>query len=195
MSAKPLKLDFQECSFSCISRNEMGSVCCSYAGHHTNCREFCQAIFRTDSSPGPSQIKAVENYCASISPQLIHCVNNYTQSYPMRNPTDSLYCCDRAEDHACQNACKRILMSKKTEMEIVDGLIEGCKTQPLPQDPLWQCFLESSQSVHPGVTVHPPPSTGLDGAKLHCCSKANTSICRELCTKLYSMSWGNTQSW
>uniref|UniRef100_A0A8C4JNI4 Reversion-inducing cysteine-rich protein with Kazal motifs-like n=1 Tax=Dromaius novaehollandiae TaxID=8790 RepID=A0A8C4JNI4_DRONO len=77
--------------FSCINRNEMGSVCCSYAGHHTNCREYCQAIFRTDSSPGPSQIKAVENYCASISPQLIRCVNNYTQSYPMRNPTDSKY--------------------------------------------------------------------------------------------------------
>lgn len=71
-------------------------------------------------------------------------------------------------------------MSKKTEMEIVDGLIEGCKTQPLPQDPLWQCFLESSQSVHPGVTLHPPPSTGLDGAKLHCCSKANTSTCRSV---------------
>ncbi|XP_055434502.1 reversion-inducing cysteine-rich protein with Kazal motifs isoform X3 [Bubalus kerabau] len=187
--------EYENALFSCISRNEMGSVCCSYAGHHTNCREYCQAIFRTDSSPGPSQIKAVENYCASISPRLIHCVNNYTQSYPMRNPTDSLYCCDRAEDHACQSACKRILMSKKTEMEIVDGLIEGCKTQPLPQDPLWQCFLESSQSVHPGVTLHPPPSTGLDGAKLHCCSKANTSTCRELCTKLYSMSWGNTQSW
>uniref|UniRef100_A0A8C4VES7 Reversion-inducing cysteine-rich protein with Kazal motifs n=1 Tax=Gopherus evgoodei TaxID=1825980 RepID=A0A8C4VES7_9SAUR len=166
-----------------------------YAGHHTNCREYCQAIFRTDSSPGPSQIKAVESYCASISPQLIHCVNNYTQSYPMRNPTDSLYCCDRAEDYTCQSACKKILMSKKTELEIVDGLIEGCKTMPLPQDPLWQCFLESSRSVHPGVTVHPPPSTGLDGAKLHCCSKANTSTCRELCTKLYSTSWGNTQSW
>ncbi|XP_037653547.1 reversion-inducing cysteine-rich protein with Kazal motifs isoform X2 [Choloepus didactylus] len=193
--SKVCRKEYENALFSCINRNEMGSVCCSYAGHHTNCREYCQAIFRTDSSPGPSQIKAVENYCASVSPQLIHCVNNYTQSYPMRNPTDSLYCCDRAEDHACQIACKRILMSKKTDTEIVDGLIEGCKTQPLPQDPLWQCFLESSQSVHPGVTVHPPPSTGLDGAKLHCCSKANTSTCRELCTKLYSMSWGNTQSW
>uniref|UniRef100_A0A8C5LEY5 Reversion-inducing cysteine-rich protein with Kazal motifs n=1 Tax=Jaculus jaculus TaxID=51337 RepID=A0A8C5LEY5_JACJA len=195
-NSQGLKPRGQELLFHCsLFFPTVGSVCCSYAGHHTNCREFCQAIFRTDSSPGPSQIKAVENYCASISPQLIHCVNNYTQSYPMRNPTDSLYCCDRAENHACQNACKRILMSKKTEMEIVDGLIEGCKTQPLPQDPLWQCFLESSQSVHPGVTIHPPPSTGLDGAKLHCCSKANTSTCRELCTKLYSMSWGNTQSW
>ncbi|XP_054583183.1 reversion-inducing cysteine-rich protein with Kazal motifs isoform X3 [Eptesicus fuscus] len=182
--SKVCRKEYENALFSCISRNEMGSVCCSYAGHHTNCREYCQAIFRTDSSPGPSQIKAVENYCASISPQLIHCVNNYTQSYPMRNPTDSLYCCDRAEDHACQSACKRILMSKKTEMEIVDGLIEGCKTQPLPQDPLWQCFLESSQSVHPGVTLHPPPSTGLDGAKLHCCSKANTSTCRSDCVEI-----------
>ncbi|XP_039383769.1 reversion-inducing cysteine-rich protein with Kazal motifs isoform X5 [Mauremys reevesii] len=175
---KVCRKEYENALFSCISRNEMGSVCCSYAGHHTNCREYCQAIFRTDSSPGPSQIKAVESYCASISPQLIHCVNNYTQSYPMRNPTDSLYCCDRAEDYTCQSACKKILMSKKTELEIVDGLIEGCKTMPLPQDPLWQCFLESSRSVHPGVTVHPPPSTGLDGAKLHCCSKANTSTCR-----------------
>ncbi|XP_007945195.1 reversion-inducing cysteine-rich protein with Kazal motifs [Orycteropus afer afer] len=193
--SKVCRKEHENALFSCINRNEMGSVCCSYAGHHTNCREYCQAIFRTDSSPGPSQIKAVENYCASISPQLIHCVNNYTQSYPMKNPTDSLYCCDRAEDHACQSACKRILMSKKTEMEIVDGLIEGCKKQPLPQDPLWLCFLQGSLSRHPGVTAHPPPSTGLDGAKLHCCSKANTSTCRELCTKLYSMSWGNTQSW
>lgn len=70
-------------------------------------------------------------------------------------------------------------MSKKTEMEIVDGLIRGCKAQPLPQDPLWQCFLESSQSEHPGVTLH-LSSTGLDGAKLHCCSKANTSTCRSV---------------
>ncbi|XP_029445745.1 reversion-inducing cysteine-rich protein with Kazal motifs isoform X1 [Rhinatrema bivittatum] len=192
---KICRREYENALFSCINRNEMGSVCCSYAGRHTNCREYCQAIFRTDSSPGPSQIKAVENYCASVSPQLIHCVNNYTQSYPMRNPIDSLYCCERAEDYACQTACKRILMSMKTELEIVDGLIDGCKTMPLPQDPLWQCFLESSRSIHPGITVHPPPSTGLDGAKLHCCSKANSSTCRDLCTKLYSTSWGNTQSW
>nr|XP_033785523.1 reversion-inducing cysteine-rich protein with Kazal motifs isoform X3 [Geotrypetes seraphini] len=192
---KICRREYENALFNCINRNEMGSVCCSYAGRHTNCREYCQAIFRTDSSPGPSQIKAVENYCASVSPQLIHCVHNYTQSYPMRNPIDSLHCCERAEDYTCQSTCKRILMSMKTELEIVDGLIDGCKTLPLPQDPLWQCFLESSRTFHPGITVHPPPSTGLDGAKLHCCSKANSSTCRNLCTKLYSTSWGNTQSW
>lgn len=104
----------------------------------------------------------------------------YAWSLTIFNFLTGLYCCDRAEDYACQTACKRILMSMKTELEIVDGLIEGCKTMPLPQDPLWQCFLESSRSVHPGVTVHPPPSTGLDGAKLHCCSKANSSTCRSV---------------
>ncbi|XP_063778841.1 reversion-inducing cysteine-rich protein with Kazal motifs [Pseudophryne corroboree] len=192
---KACRKQYENALISCVNRNEMGSVCCSYAGRHTNCREYCQAIFRTDSSPGPSQIKSVEDYCASISPQLVQCVNNYTQSYPMRNPIDSLYCCDRAEDHSCQTTCKRIIMSNKTEHEIVESLIEGCKTMPLPQDPLWQCFLQRSRSAHPGVTIAPPPSTGLDGAKLHCCSKANSSVCRELCTKLYSTSWGNTQSW
>ncbi|XP_077125553.1 reversion-inducing cysteine-rich protein with Kazal motifs isoform X5 [Ranitomeya variabilis] len=173
----------------------MGSVCCSYAGRHTNCREYCQAIFRTDSSPGPSQIKAVENYCAAISPPLMECVNNYTQSYPVRNASDSVHCCDRAEEKACQSACKMILMSNKSEHDIVEDLIRECKKSPLPQDPLWQCFLESSRSVQNGVTVAHQPSTGLDGAKLHCCSKANSSLCRDLCTKLYNTSWGNTQNW
>lgn len=108
------------------------------------------------------------------------CIFNVVCAWLLTILLTGLYCCDRAEDYACQAACKRILMSMKTELEIVDGLIEGCKTMPLPQDPLWQCFLESSRSVHPGVTVHPPPSTGLDGAKLHCCSKANSSTCRSV---------------
>lgn len=69
----------------------VGSVCCSYAGRHTNCREYCQAIFRTDSSPTVSQINAVKEYCQSISPQLIGCVANYTKSYPIRSPIDSKY--------------------------------------------------------------------------------------------------------
>ncbi|MGH0126428.1 UNVERIFIED_CONTAM: hypothetical protein FKN15_051768 [Acipenser sinensis] len=188
--SKVCRKDRETALYSCINRNEMGSVCCSYAGRHTNCREYCQAIFRTDSSPTPSQIKAVENYCKSISPELIHCVDNYTQSYPMRNPIDSLYCCDRAEDSSCQTACKTILRTMTMENEIVDGLIEGCKKQPLPQDPLWQCFLESSRSPYPVTTVDTPPSP-----KLLCCSKANTTVCRDLCSKLYSTSWGSTQSW
>ncbi|MBN3307358.1 RECK protein, partial [Amia calva] len=173
---------------------QVGSVCCSYAGRHTNCREYCQAIFRTDSSPTLSQIKAVEDYCQTISPQLISCVGNYTKSYPIKSPIDSLYCCDRADDTHCQTACKNILRTMKTEHEIIDGLIKECDRQPLPQDPLWQCFLGSSGPGGNGESIDTSPSTGLDGAKLHCCYKANTTICRELCYTV-STNWGSTQSW
>uniref|UniRef100_A0A9J7ZNV5 Reversion-inducing cysteine-rich protein with Kazal motifs n=1 Tax=Cyprinus carpio carpio TaxID=630221 RepID=A0A9J7ZNV5_CYPCA len=178
--------------YSCITKNEMGSVCCSYAGRHTNCREYCQAIFRTDSSPTVSQINAVKEYCQSISPQLIGCVANYTKSYPIRSPLDSLYCCDRAEEAHCQTACKRILHTMSTEQEIMDGLISECGSQPLPQDPLWQCFLGSA---HPPTISDPetPPIAKMDYAKLHCCFKANTSHCRNMCLEI-STNWG-TQTW
>uniref|UniRef100_A0A8C2EBL1 Reversion-inducing cysteine-rich protein with Kazal motifs n=1 Tax=Cyprinus carpio TaxID=7962 RepID=A0A8C2EBL1_CYPCA len=178
--------------YSCITKNEMGSVCCSYAGRHTNCREYCQAIFRTDSSPTVSQINAVKEYFQSISPQLIGCVANYTKSYPIRSPLDSLYCCDRAEEAHCQTACKRILHTMSTEQEIMDGLISECGSQPLPQDPLWQCFLGSA---HPPTISDPetPPIAKMDYAKLHCCFKANTSHCRNMCLEI-STNWG-TQTW
>uniref|UniRef100_A0A8C2ECJ8 Reversion-inducing cysteine-rich protein with Kazal motifs n=1 Tax=Cyprinus carpio TaxID=7962 RepID=A0A8C2ECJ8_CYPCA len=176
----------------CVCVCPVGSVCCSYAGRHTNCREYCQAIFRTDSSPTVSQINAVKEYFQSISPQLIGCVANYTKSYPIRSPLDSLYCCDRAEEAHCQTACKRILHTMSTEQEIMDGLISECGSQPLPQDPLWQCFLGSA---HPPTISDPetPPIAKMDYAKLHCCFKANTSHCRNMCLEI-STNWG-TQTW
>lgn len=67
----------------------VGSTCCSYAGRHTTCREYCQAIFRTDSTPTVSQINAVKEYCQSHSAQLLSCVSNFTKSYPIRSPLDS----------------------------------------------------------------------------------------------------------
>uniref|UniRef100_A0AAY4BBC4 Reversion-inducing cysteine-rich protein with Kazal motifs n=1 Tax=Denticeps clupeoides TaxID=299321 RepID=A0AAY4BBC4_9TELE len=192
MSAECRRECKQKPLYNCITKNEMGSLCCSYAGRHTNCREYCQAIFRTDSSPTSSQIKAVEEFCQMISPELIGCVRNYTKSYPIRSPIDSLYCCDRAEEAHCQTACKRILRTMNTEQEIMEGLINECGSQPLPQDPLWQCFLGSA---HPPSKRDPEtlPTSKMDCAKLHCCSKANTSICRDMCQEI-STNWG-TQTW
>uniref|UniRef100_A0A669BJD5 Reversion-inducing cysteine-rich protein with Kazal motifs n=1 Tax=Oreochromis niloticus TaxID=8128 RepID=A0A669BJD5_ORENI len=153
----------------------MGSTCCSYAGRHTTCREYCQAIFRTDSTPTVSQISAVKDYCQTHSAQLIHCVNNFTKSYPIHSPVDSLYCCDRAATH-CQMACRQILRTMSTEHEIMEGLIKECGSQPLPQEPMWQCFLSSVQT--PSITPEDNLPAKMDCAKLHCCSKANTSLCR-----------------
>ncbi|XP_034028969.1 reversion-inducing cysteine-rich protein with Kazal motifs [Thalassophryne amazonica] len=178
--------------YSCITKNEMGSTCCSYAGRHTTCREYCQAIFRTDSTPTVSQINSVKDYCQSHSSQLLSCVSNFTKSYPIRSPIDSLYCCDRAEDTHCQVACRRILRTMSTEHEIMEGLINECGSQPLPQDPLWQCFLGSA---HPPAQtdVEASPPAKMDCAKLHCCSKANTSLCRDMCQEI-STNWGS-QTW
>lgn len=91
--------------------------------------------------------------------------------------SSGLYCCDRAVEAHCQTACKRILRTMTTEQEIMEGLITECGSQPLPQDPLWQCFLGSA---HPPTQSDPesPPIAKMDCAKLHCCSKANTSHCR-----------------
>ncbi|XP_072567135.1 reversion-inducing cysteine-rich protein with Kazal motifs-like [Paramormyrops kingsleyae] len=185
---KVCKKDSEKPLYNCITKNEMGSVCCSYAGRHTNCREYCQAIFRTDSSPSGSQINAILDYCQSVSPQLISCVGNYTKSYPIRSPVDSLYCCDRAEDSHCQSACRHILRTRTTEQEIIDELIAECDRQPLPQDPLWQCFLGNAHAPQPS---HPDtsPTAKMDCAKLHCCSKANTSVCRDMCHHS-STNWG-----
>uniref|UniRef100_A0A3P9AN91 Reversion-inducing cysteine-rich protein with Kazal motifs n=1 Tax=Esox lucius TaxID=8010 RepID=A0A3P9AN91_ESOLU len=178
------EVDFSEICL-CITKNEMGSVCCSYAGRHTNCREYCQAIFRTDSSPTVSQIKAVKDYCQS--------------SYPIKSPIDSentywsrLYCCERASEPHCQVACRRILRTMTTEHEIMEGLIDECGSQPLPQDPLWQCFLGSAHPPTKSET-ETSPTAKMDGAKLHCCSKANTSLCRDMCQEI-STNWG-TQTW
>uniref|UniRef100_A0A4W6EP23 Reversion-inducing cysteine-rich protein with Kazal motifs n=1 Tax=Lates calcarifer TaxID=8187 RepID=A0A4W6EP23_LATCA len=161
----------------CVCFPPVGSTCCSYAGRHTTCREYCQAIFRTDSTPTVSQINAVKEYCQSHSAQLLSCVSNFTKSYPIRSPLDSLYCCDRAEATHCQVACRRILRTMSTEHEIMEGLIEECGSQPLPQEPMWQCFLGSAHPPSPPQEETPHPAK-MDCAKLHCCSKANTSLCR-----------------
>lgn len=73
----------------CARGSPVGSTCCGYAGRHTTCREYCQAIFRTDSTPTVSQINAVKEYCQSHSAQLLSCVSNFTKSYPIRSPIDS----------------------------------------------------------------------------------------------------------
>ncbi|KAM4543348.1 reversion-inducing cysteine-rich protein with Kazal motifs [Fundulus diaphanus] len=178
--------------YSCITKNEMGSSCCSFVGRHTNCRDFCDAIFRTDSTPTESQIKTVKDFCKSHSPKLVECVNNFTEAYPARSPIDSLYCCDRAEAPYCQAACKHLLRTMNTDQEIMDGLIKECGTQPLPQDPMWQCFLSRAHPPSPPEEETPHPAQ-MDCAKLHCCSKANTSVCREKCQEI-STHWGS-QTW
>jgi reversion-inducing cysteine-rich kazal motif protein len=63
------------------------------------------------------------------------------------------------------------------------------------QDKLWQCFLQSSESASGPATVEVSriDRMGMDSAKLHCCSKAESPTCRRLCLKTFSNEW--TRSW
>lgn len=96
---------------------------------------------------------------------------------PVLTCVAGLHCCDRAEEAHCQASCKHILRTMTTEHEIMEGLIKECNSQPLPQVPLWQCFLGSAIPPPPDPEPHPQK---IDWAKLHCCSKANTSLCRSV---------------
>uniref|UniRef100_UPI00358FF050 reversion-inducing cysteine-rich protein with Kazal motifs n=1 Tax=Myxine glutinosa TaxID=7769 RepID=UPI00358FF050 len=187
--------DYEAALYHCVYRNEMGLTCCGQAGRHANCREVCQAVFRTDSAPSSGQLHAVQTYCKGLSPAVLRCVENYTNSYPAHNPRDSLHCCARAGDTACETACKNVLVAKVSEQEMVEGLIKGCGRQPLPQDPLWQCFLANARDFSNGHPIHGTTPMGLDGAKLQCCSRAVSVVCRDLCVALFSTNWKGSQSW
>ncbi|XP_066303193.1 reversion-inducing cysteine-rich protein with Kazal motifs-like isoform X2 [Branchiostoma lanceolatum] len=192
ISAISCRRDLEPALHSCIERNEMGERCCGTSAS-TECEEACSTVFQTDSTPTRQQRQAIQDHCMLDNQQVIQCVDNYTTSRPANNPAESLHCCDQSNDEQCQDRCRRVLVTLTSEQEIVDGLIEGCG-DPLPQDPLWQCFLSASAN-NGHDTEEVIPVTGLDGAKLQCCSKAATSRCRDLCVKLYSTTWATSSSW
>ncbi|XP_019630428.1 PREDICTED: reversion-inducing cysteine-rich protein with Kazal motifs-like isoform X2 [Branchiostoma belcheri] len=202
ISAIPCRRDLEPALHSCIERNErrhtwMGERCCG-TSVSAECEEACSTVFQTDSTPTRQQRQAIQDHCLLDNQQVIQCVDNYTNSRPANNPAESvkgigLHCCEQSNDEQCQDRCRRVLVTLTSEQEIVDGLIEGCG-DPLPQDPLWQCFLSASAN-NGHDTEEVIPVTGLDGAKLQCCSKAATSRCRDLCVKLYSTTWATSSSW
>lgn len=69
--------------------------------------------------------------------------------------------------------------------------------QPLPHQPLWQCFLSGnhhpSHSSDDGTAVSQISQIGIDSAKLHCCHKALSPKCRRVCSQTYSNGWTETR--
>ncbi|KAF4519249.1 hypothetical protein B566_EDAN002137 [Ephemera danica] len=100
---------------------------------------------------------------------------------------------------SCAEHSPRVLQVKTTTQEIVDTMQEGGCGPPLPQEKVWQCFLQGlstgsgSASAPGGVggasEVSRIDRLGIDSAKLHCCHKASTTACRKLCLKTFSNEW------
>lgn len=103
-----------------------------------------------------------------------------------------------------------MLRDASTTEEAVELLASGGCGPPLPQDPLWQCFMSPDQhrrqlSQTQSVIIGSPSSAsnnisdqsrinriGMDSAKLHCCHHA-ASKCRRLCLNTFSNNW--IESW
>ncbi|XP_021916359.1 reversion-inducing cysteine-rich protein with Kazal motifs isoform X1 [Zootermopsis nevadensis] len=180
--------------FTCLDRQEIGEECCGNA-KTTECHQACRAIFRSQLTPSREARSSVIESCSDQSPKVLQCVKNFTRVTPTTNPHKYLHCCDKAGKKQCRDSCRRILRIKTTGQEIVDSLQEGGCGPPLPHDVLWQCFLQSSESAAGPTTVEVSriDRMGMDSAKLHCCSKAESPTCRRLCLKTFSNEW--TRSW
>ncbi|XP_070565253.1 reversion-inducing cysteine-rich protein with Kazal motifs-like [Ptychodera flava] len=177
--------------FNCLDRFETQRQCCGQAPMGTLCRSKCQFIFEMDYPSSEDQI-TIENYCQEIErTEVSQCVEDYTSSLPVREPKENLYCCDRAENDRCRETCQHVLQTLQEDTEIINALIADCG-DPLPQYPLWQCFILNSgnRPVNNGVLYN----QYLNGAQLHCCAKAATMTCRDLCIKL-STTKSSRESW
>ena len=110
-----------------------------------------------------------------------------------------LHCCEKSESVRCGDTCRQALRTKTTHHEIVDALQDGGCGTPMhfASDKVWTCLMQSGNTAS-AVTrtssgeVSRIDRTGIDGAKLHCCSLAVSTACRKYCLKTFSNEWGRT---
>ncbi|PVD29570.1 hypothetical protein C0Q70_08824 [Pomacea canaliculata] len=129
-------------------------------------------------------LRVVTQHCGGPSGMVTECMQSQAQPARTTNPVDNLPCCERAKTQSCRDKCRDALQSTMSEDDIIDVLIVACGGPDL-MEPLWQCFLQT----HTSPANHTPPATSLDNAKLHCCAKAVTTRCRDLCTQTYKDGW------
>ncbi|XP_077978597.1 reversion-inducing cysteine-rich protein with Kazal motifs-like [Glandiceps talaboti] len=177
--------DIEETLMICLTKYERQQHCCNQAPIGSQCWSKCQSMFEMDYPSSEDEI-TMHNYCVREEnlPEVVVCVNNYTASLPVKDPTESLHCCDFAGDDECREACQHVLRTMVKDSDIMDGLTEKCGL-PLPQNPLWQCFIWNSGNtdLNDDAVLG---NVALDGAQLQCCSKAVTIECRDLCRKLHT---------
>ncbi|XP_059472390.1 reversion-inducing cysteine-rich protein with Kazal motifs [Neocloeon triangulifer] len=182
--------------FSCLSRQEVGDECCAPA-HSPECRSACSAVFRTERTPSRAALEAVLETCGERSPRVRQCVRNHTKLMPAHNTEKYLHCCERSQNLQCSETCRRALRTKTTQHEIVDALQDGGCGAPMQfdSDKVWTCLMQSGNSAsgRPSSGNSGEASridrTGIDSAKLHCCSKARSPACRLHCVKTFQNEW------
>ncbi|XP_032241175.2 reversion-inducing cysteine-rich protein with Kazal motifs isoform X2 [Nematostella vectensis] len=182
---------------SCIDRHQETAKCCRSASK--DCVKACKVIFSSEKPPKMSAKKRVREQCAIGGQHVINCVENSVPTGCPKGKSDcesqsgeQLRCCDLAGEEQCKKGCKRVLLKMDNAKESMEGLTNACK-EPLQEkanQKMWNCLLS------PVVRDPTPlPITGIDGAKLQCCSKALSSLCWRLCITMFTSSWDGSQNY
>ncbi|KAI4456345.1 serine protease inhibitor [Holotrichia oblita] len=176
--------------YNCLDRQEQGDLCCNQS-ENKKCREVCLSIFRSyPASPTKDQRDEVTQHCEHTT---VHqCAKEFMKVTPVTNMHNYLRCCDSTNRNRCRDTCKSVLSTKRltTIEDIMNELDKEECGPPLFQDPLWQCFLKE-HNVSPAVEVSTIDKVGMDSAKWHCCQRASSNQCKNLCSKTFTKDWAD----
>ncbi|CAH1106670.1 unnamed protein product [Psylliodes chrysocephalus] len=179
--------------FSCLERQEAGSDCCNNA-RTDDCQLACKDLFRRELAPTKLQRQKVKEYCENDNPRVTDCVKDLIKVTPVKNTHKHIHCCDKSNVIKCRESCKKVLSTRNTIQEIIDGLAQGGCGLPMPQEYFWQCFLkpDAAESLSNSVKVSRINRVGIDSAKWHCCHRANSPQCARLCSKTFTKFWSTS---
>ncbi|CAH2005399.1 unnamed protein product [Acanthoscelides obtectus] len=179
--------------YNCLDRQQAGEDCCNQATNE-DCHSACTDVFRSGlSSPSKLLRQRLKDACELSSPKVTQCVKEIVKLTPVKNTEKHLQCCDKSNNMKCREACKQVLTTKNTIQEIIDGLYTGGCGLPMPQEYFWQCFLKPElSSPTTSMEVSRIDKVGMDSAKWHCCQRANSSQCANLCSKTFTKFWATS---
>ncbi|XP_053610536.1 reversion-inducing cysteine-rich protein with Kazal motifs [Plodia interpunctella] len=178
--------------FDCVQSQEKAQSCCSQADS-LNCFDACQKVLwrvgqaRVDVGAKERAVEACER-----SPELLRCLDNMTAPTEQIDASKYLPCCSETSNSECKSACTTVLRRTNDDMEIAEVLQQKCGQPSLHNhknnDAFWQCFLMKDD---PPNTIDKLPHAA---DKLHCCKKAVTINCRNLCLDAFNVDVG-MQKW
>ncbi|XP_071966261.1 reversion-inducing cysteine-rich protein with Kazal motifs-like [Antedon mediterranea] len=179
--------------YQCVNRLTWKKTCCQSASSGHICSTKCAAVFDA-VSPTEQMALDVTMYCSDVDESISTCVNNYTSiTQSKRDPKESIHCCEQSANEKCRQTCHNALNVMTDEIQIMEALIDDCGEPLLTDvpDKIWNCFLldiatSKLDSKTSEESKTPVSLLNVEGAKLSCCHVAVSTVCKNLCIKLYS---------
>lgn len=162
--------------YECIARQKDGEKCCSRSSHNNpNCMSTCWHMYLSDTLTMASK-KHLREMCKGGDRAVYQCVQKQTET----TQTNSLHCCDKAENEPCKQGCMAAFKKHDNDNDIMEMVEKVCGPVDLMKE-LYQCFLREEPQKS--------AVTAIDAAKLHCCEKATSNMCAQMCVKTHNNEW------